>query len=286
MAWLHVPTSITSACAAAPAESTSPSSWPWASRYEPFVTSSGTLVRRPLSWPGWETRPWIRLLCGIALRPSTARRGVASWISSLQATRASHSAQPASAVVSAILDTCGPTFVGSLLRRALSWSSWRTSQGTSNLGLTPCAATWRPWATLWRRDWSLRQKSARLTRGNVSSRWVTGPVPGGPGYGEPGPVGFGDLWPTPLSSARRVRTFTGKRFLPEAVCWFVQRFHLAPVTLRNGLPSCDELPICNPLFVEYLMGWPTYWTDCDCAVTGWFPWLRRMRSLLSSHVCS
>lgn len=38
----------------------------------------------------------------------------------------------------------------------------------------------------------------------------------------------------------------------------------------------------NPAFVEWLMGWPAGWTDCERAVTGWCLYKQRMRSVLCS----
>ena len=68
--------------------SISASSWP---SPEPtlWLTSSGKPLRRPLSWRGWRTRPYLRLLSGTTLHPSTAARGVASLIASLRASRVS-----------------------------------------------------------------------------------------------------------------------------------------------------------------------------------------------------
>ena len=37
----------------------------------------------------------------------------------------------------------------------------------------------------------------------------------------------------------------------------------------------------NPIFVEWLMGWPLGWTDCGQPVTELSPWLRRWRSYIS-----
>lgn len=52
----------------------------------------------------------------------------------------------------------------------------------------------------------------------------------------------------------------------------------APRSVKDGNASTLSL---NPLFVEWLMGWPIGWTDCASAVTGLSPWLRLMRSELS-----
>jgi hypothetical protein len=67
----------------------------------------------------WRRGSWIRLLSGATYSHSTAEYGVASWISSLRATRASRSAAPADVLARAILATSGPTS-GGLLR---SWES-------------------------------------------------------------------------------------------------------------------------------------------------------------------
>ncbi len=52
----------------------------------------------------------------------------------------------------------------------------------------------------------------------------------------------------------------------------------APRSVKDGNASTLSL---NPLFVEWLMGWPIGWTDCGSAVTALSPWLRLMRSELS-----
>jgi hypothetical protein len=48
--------------------------------------------------------------------------------------------------------------------------------------------------------------------------------------------------------------------------------------MSDGMESRLTL---NPLFVEWLMGWPIGWTDCGSAATGLFRWLQLMRSELS-----
>jgi len=47
--------------------------------------------------------------------------------------------------------------------------------------------------------------------------------------------------------------------------------------------GCSPFPlVCNPLFLEALMGWPAGWTDTASRVTEFAAWLRRMRWSLSS----
>ena len=49
---------------------------------ELFVTSSGKPTPRPYSWQGWKTRPWMKLLYGVTLQPSTVTASMDAWIQS------------------------------------------------------------------------------------------------------------------------------------------------------------------------------------------------------------
>jgi hypothetical protein len=55
--------------------------------------------------------------------------------------------------------------------------------------------------------------------------------------------------------------------------------------MHAGPKSSAERRTLNPLFVEWLMGWPIGWTDCASAVTGFTLWQQDMRGLLST-LCS
>ena len=61
------------------------------------VTLSGKPSRRPFSWRGWKTRPWISRLSGTISRPSMAATLAAASISCLLGCRASRTPSPASA---------------------------------------------------------------------------------------------------------------------------------------------------------------------------------------------
>jgi hypothetical protein len=90
--WLYVP-SESSPSALVPVGSILESEPP-CQRPPLWVTSSGTPSQQPASWPEWSGRPWIELLSGTRLKPSTASRGVERWISSWVAPRAPISASP------------------------------------------------------------------------------------------------------------------------------------------------------------------------------------------------
>jgi hypothetical protein len=60
---------------------------------------------------------------------------------------------------------------------------------------------------------------------------------------------------------------------------------LALVTVKTGKPHSSERRSLNPLFVEWLMGWPPGWTllastDFGCSETALSVWKARMRSAL------
>lgn len=56
----------------------------------------------------------------------------------------------------------------------------------------------------------------------------------------------------------------------------------APETLTDGAPSSPPRRILNPLFVEWLMGWPPGWTDFACSATALSHWRQRMLGALSA----
>jgi hypothetical protein len=171
--WLYVP-ALSPACPSALEQGASnsgcisscPSTAVW-------VTSNGKPVQRPLSWPGWKHRSWLRLLSGTISRPSTADRGAEQWISSLQATRANHSAPLESALERLTRAISGPMCTGLLRRYAQQASSSKTSQLTLLAALTPCGETSSELVTRLRREYSARQKWARPTSELASSSWPT-----------------------------------------------------------------------------------------------------------------
>lgn len=164
MAWLYVPglEGSNSGCTCSSATTTALS-----------VTSSGKPMRRPLSWPGWKTRPWLRLLSGTIYAPSTAARGVDSFISSLRATPASRSARPEDDLERLTRAISGPTCDGLLSRYARRSSSSKTYQTTFDLGLPPCEPSYGAWVIGLRRDSTARLRSALRTDGSGSSSWPT-----------------------------------------------------------------------------------------------------------------
>ncbi len=168
MSWLYVPGSARS-------------NWEFSLRPPPPMPSVSLNTERTpqVVWSElWIAGSFVRHLSGATLKPSTAARGVESWISSLRATLASRFPSPASASELKIPDTSGPTSRELCTRRNRLSVSSRTLRVISATACPRCAATFTPWATELKRVYSRRRKSARRT----------------------GESGYSSLLPTPTAS--------------------------------------------------------------------------------------
>jgi hypothetical protein len=113
--------------------------------------------------------PVLRSLCGATLKPSTADRGVASWMESLRATRANPSRSPVDDLDGAILDTYGPTFAASLARSARASFSLRTSMPTLFTDTSKFSEISKDSATQLRLDCTRREALAHRISGTAFS---------------------------------------------------------------------------------------------------------------------
>jgi hypothetical protein len=187
--WLYIPTISPSST---PAPATECSERPpcsdlnaSASAVELFVTLSGIAQRRPLSWPGWRRRPWIKHLLPTISRPLMADRGADSWISFVRDCRANRtppqengSATVTAAATERMATAQFPTSCESWKSVAPPWSGSKTCQpglwGDSSDQLEKSYAEWVTRSKT--RSSSLRQTLAlRMSgRGSLSSRtWPT-----------------------------------------------------------------------------------------------------------------
>lgn len=185
--WLYLPSKITSSSAPEPAPPVELST-----DFSAALAASCTWRGKPtlpLYWRlVWRRKTWMRRLSGVTLSPSTAARGVESWISSLQASRASRTASPASAKAPTTRGGSGRISLGSFATWDRRSSSWRTCQGSLLPGDSASfSGTWPHSGTLSNGTCLARQKSARPTSAGASSSWPT-PTSmdgySGPGHGE------------------------------------------------------------------------------------------------------
>lgn len=179
--WVYVPSEC---CPSAPEppDLTSASSWPF------------QVLAQSASWNGrqrpakfWRRAcrkvPWLRRLCGAILEPSTASRGVASWIASLAASPASPPARPASGQDQQTTAGSGPTPCAWCARFSPSGCSSRTCPvlllEDSRRLYRPSSMSFAKWVMRLRRDSSRRRKSARRISASGCSCWPTATVPDG-----------------------------------------------------------------------------------------------------------
>ncbi len=170
---------------------------------------------RPSPPATWSQRcnkvSWVRLLYGAMSPPSTAALGVASWMASLAASRASRIASPENGLAKMTNAISGPTRAGSSSSPAPGSSLSRTS-GASYRQAAPngYGETFADLASTWRQDCSRRQRSARAMSASAGlpSQWPTAKALSGGanskrqerGAGGPDLQEVAIQWPTPSSS--------------------------------------------------------------------------------------
>jgi hypothetical protein len=154
--------------------------------------------------------------------------------------------------------------------------------------LSKSMTTYKKWVSELRRECLRRQKSAPVTSGKDSFCWPTPSAGDGGGRLKESVAGWvrrrirqkatnpnlGDLH-MPLTMAVRLWD-TGMKVLPIGLRWTWAS--LPDLIIKHGGElSQTSSRLLNPLFVEWLMGLPPGWTDCDAVVTPSF------RSWLHTH---
>ena len=170
--WILTP-SITSAFAAATGASTSASSEQLAAAFARSLLSRSKLSPQRTWLQRLKRDSWTTHLSGAISSDSLGESFTDWWTSSLAATRANPSAQPASDSGPKTHDTSGLTYQPELLQCDQVSVSLKTSRDISALGYPTCCKTWQDWVTERRGAWRARVNAARLTRGSGSLSWPT-----------------------------------------------------------------------------------------------------------------
>ena len=222
---------------------------------------------QPQRWyQRWQRGGWIRLLSGMTLKPSQAMSLVRSWAT----LTFSQAAYPASPTVSQegngakmTRETSGPTRQESSPRLGQMSFFSKMSQASWDITTNELGETLSEWATRLRRDYSARQKLAQAIYGNDCSYWPTPDASIGTG---------GWSFGTAMRKMAGLDRVSGAK-IGTSLKW-EPRFIVEYVLYGGNM---------NPMWIEWLMGWPTGWTNMNCSETEWFLWLLLMRSILSAE---
>ena len=171
--WIYVPRG---SCPSAPELGSSIPASAWRSQLLASSAALSTKHTPPTSWlRAWKMKPWMRRLFGRIFDPSTAERGVALWMASLEDTRASRSVRPGNVVEKQTSGTSGPSSGKTSPGFARPGASLKTSADTSTLDSQRSTETFEGLVTELKQDFSARRKSARATRerDSSSSQWQT-----------------------------------------------------------------------------------------------------------------
>jgi hypothetical protein len=226
----------------------------WLTRWKPtsYLPHLFTRILKPCQWNAFETE----------------------LTSSLAVTHVSHFRQQDSEKEQMIPDTSGLTSKKSSEQFDLFDASSRMSKDTLALDSEKSLQTWKALVTQQRGEYSQRVKSALLTNEKESTSWPTPTATNnGPGVDKNNPRGIQQgnalatavlweskgWWPTPSAHEARLgyqdRSDPTKKGTQESLLTVV-------VNTAGGRLECPGQ--LNPIFVEWLMGVPTGWTELGC----------------------
>ena len=241
---------------------------------EPSAPSSLTPTPAMCFLPGRTTDVFRPSRSGMTCEPLTADRGAELLMWCLAASRARTSALPAvGPELEGSNPVCGGKWPASLAKYDRASRSWRTAQLSLFGGLGECLETWPTWG------WLLNGES-----------W--GHDMPEPDISEP----ESGWWPTPnkmdgakvrlaqspehwlKESARHADKGQHKQYsLSVAVHFGCGESKYRERIARLGVPRPSPDEQLHPEWVEWLMGWPLGWTDCNASATD------RFRQWLDSH---
>lgn len=266
---------------------------------EQYAMSNGINTANRSSMQESEMGSFATLQSGTTCKPSTANLGVGKWISSLADSHANLFLLLARTKGQMTREICGPILGESLAKYDPDTRSWRTSQiSLFTNTLDEFSETWPKSGTIVSGMLYLRPSLVPPTLENASGYWLT-PSEGDhksvqgkaemralaemERTGKRPPTTYQRLrnqvlWPTPKGSpsgpdyARTGRPNSGGDDLATAVArtWATPQANDATkrgkVSPRKGAMGLSEQTggQLNPTFVEWLMGWPSGWTDLKC----------------------
>lgn len=275
MTWLYIPSNFLPAaeCSGKARELDSAT---WASTLAASATSSGKLMQQQFWRRVWKAAHWTRLLSGPTYARLTLDAGAEQWIASLRDSRAKTSVSPVSAPgLMAPVPGSSSKFSASPTIAVRGQSFWRTWQAS----LLPPPPLWtRPKASSTNArppaSWENWPTAGGMRNGSLFQRPKWAPAISGTG----GSASRGDQWPTPAardgkganSETHCTLTGGGRKHMDQ-LANFVAYSPLAQ-QISDGPPSSPSTPSSprrlNPIFVSWLMGWPSTWVIADPRACG------------------
>jgi antitoxin (DNA-binding transcriptional repressor) of toxin-antitoxin stability system len=273
-----------------------PKNYPLSSRFAQDMVESkedltlpGLNIESSLMWRSkpsplrtWSTRwkqgSYLPHLFTRILKPSQRTSFETALTSSLEVIRASRFQQQDSEREPMIHDTCGLTLGDTLKQLDLLDASLKMSMDTYRLDSPQSLATWKKMVTEQRGEYSLRLKSAHLTRESESISWPTEEKFPTPGTTEcrsdtlnlVNRVSKGKqvmlthhvrLYPTPSARDWKDTAGMAKTATNPDGSERKRNDQLARAVYATENPISGNL---NPDWVEWLMGVPTGWTELGC----------------------
>lgn len=169
--WIYVPRG---SCPSAPEPGNSTSASKWRSQMLASSAALSTKHTPATSWlRAWKMKPWMKPLFGRIYEPSTAALGVASWMASLEVTRASRSAMPESVMEQTTLGISGQRSFDFSVRSGQHGASSKMSEGTLPRDSTSSTETFKTLVIALKQEYSARKRLAQATRERDYSSWPT-----------------------------------------------------------------------------------------------------------------
>lgn len=229
---------------------------------EPFAMSKGKPI--PLrSWPlRWKRDHFLKHLFGLTCEPSMATLGVERFLSSLEDSHVNHIQQQGNNSPIKTQEICGRILPESLARLDHSSSSWRMCQMSLNGHYPQFSKTFPKWGMMRR---GVLWRLARLER----------PTKGQDGFSLPTPTTQANMLCDSMSHSKAHRNLKRKFPTPTArepndLGINLNRGKYSNDTLTRKVSNLHNLEVggkLNPEWVEWLMGWPIGFTECEPAVT-------------------
>lgn len=277
---------MSSTCSAASVDSASASSEPGCEPSRFAKSSLSVVPSSPNTGPASPVTTTCELSPQLDLLPTES----VPSMSSAEATPASRSHTPANSEASKTLAISGRKCADLLAKSDPLGSLLKTLLVTSHWGSTRCSLTWKPTATPGGRLLFRLQPSMPRTSGNGSGSWLATATATA---NQLAPSmqkhpGCRAIFPTPLagdgkkmSSMSKARKASGRK--PDSLPEYVRMWPTPTARDHKDTGDCANVPVnallgravgpsrmsgsLNPEFVEWLMGFPVGWTDCEPSAT-------------------